>query len=398
MLEVLLLAAVTTGSVPEDPAKASSSVEIVVDGSGSMLRPVGETTVWHAVGAALADVAGEAGERADPPRIALRIASGTTDPDHPCTAGQPVIEPGDLDPGHWAAVLAAVEPGGVRPIVPSVVAAIAAVADRDGSPRVVIVTSGADGCGADPATISEALAAADRPVELRVVGLDLDAEVIDGFGSIALRNAVDGSELAAALRWAILDPPAATEPEPEVSPTPTPVPVTVSAPSRVDPGRSFELSWTGPERDEDFVSLAAAGSSDDDYLDWARVSDGAPATLLAPMTPGPYELRYVDGSTGAALARAAIEVAAIEASLEAPATVRTGRRFRVAWTGPAAAGDFIAVSPPGSDADRTLDWASTSIGSPLTLAAPDRPGSYEVRYVADSGREILARAEIEVEP
>ncbi len=194
---------------------------------------------------------------------------------------------------------------------------------------------------------------------------------------------VDGVTLTVAARHPLL----VTEPE-----------ATVTAPARVAPSERIEVVWVGPEGREDFVSLAHAGSPDLEYLEWARVEDGNPSLLRAPSAPGEYELRYVDGEKGEVRARAAIEVAAVAVELEAPATATAGVRFEVVWAGPAAPGDIIAISKPGAAPDRFLEWASITEGSPLTLPAPSRPGTYEIRYVTRNGAEILAQIPIKVRP
>ena len=99
---------------------------------------------------------------------------------------------------------------------------------------------------------------------------------------------IDGVTLAVTARHPLL----VTEPE-----------ATVTAPARVAPGESIEVAWSGPEDQEDFVSLALAGSPDLEYIEWARVEDGNPSVLRAPSAPGEYELRYVDGEKGEVRAR-----------------------------------------------------------------------------------------------
>jgi Ca-activated chloride channel family protein len=86
----------------------------------------------------------------------------------------------------------------------------------------------------------------------------------------------------------------------------------------------------------------------------------------------------------------------VAVTLEIPATPAAGMRFDVHWTGPAASGDFLAIAETTAPVHRYLDWASTSVGSPVTLAAPERAGTFEVRYVTQNGREILARVTIQV--
>jgi Ca-activated chloride channel family protein len=129
-----------------------------------------------------------------------------------------------------------------------------------------------------------------------------------------------------------------------------------------------------------------------------RVEEGNPVELVAPDTPGSYEIRYVDGQTREAWATASIEVTGIEVTIRAPATAVAGRRFEVFWTGPAARGDFLTIASPNARPHRYHDWASTTAGSPVTLAAPTRPGRYEVRYVIGNGQEILKATTIEVVP
>lgn len=194
---------------------------------------------------------------------------------------------------------------------------------------------------------------------------------------------VDGVTLAVAARHPLL----VTEPE-----------ANLTAPARVAPGERIKVTWVGPENQEDFVSLAHTGSPDLEYVEWARVEDGNPSLLRAPSVPGEYELRYVDGEKGEIRARAAIEVTAVPIELAAPATATTGIRFEVVWTGPASPGDIISLSKPGAAPNRYLEWASITEGSPLTLAAPSKPGTYEVRYVARNGSEVLAQIPIEVRP
>jgi Ca-activated chloride channel family protein len=171
---------------------------------------------------------------------------------------------------------------------------------------------------------------------------------------------------------------------------------TVNAPERVAIGDRIEVAWLGPEGREDFVSLALPGSPDLDYLEWARVEDGNPTVFRAPRTPGEYELRYVDGEAGVVRARAPIIVTGVAVELSAPATATAGLRFEVVWSGPAAPGDIITLSKPGSAPSRYLDWASITVGSPLTLAAPDNPGTYEIRYLARGSLEILGHIVIKV--
>jgi Ca-activated chloride channel family protein len=212
-------------------------------------------------------------------------------------------------------------------------------------------------------------------------------------GAIAVGGAGDVAGLLAVARLFVIAEAAKAEPAPAGEPA-----AGLTAPARVLAGERFELDWSGPDGPEDYLSLAAAGSADDDYLEWAPTGDGRPAELRAPGEPGAYELRYVDGAAGGVLARLPLEVVAVDAELTAPASARAGLRFEVSWSGPDGPGDHIAVSRVEAPDHRSYDWAATAIGSPLTLVAPPNPGPYQVRYVSGSTGEILARAAIEILP
>jgi Ca-activated chloride channel family protein len=109
-----------------------------------------------------------------------------------------------------------------------------------------------------------------------------------------------------------------------------------------------------------------------------------------------YEIRYVRGHDGRILKRAALTVEETTPSLEAPAKVVAGSRISVRWTGPDLAGDFIAIANRGSGPYRYLDFAYTSAGSPASLAAPFRPGRFEIRYISGDSKEVLAAIPVRV--
>jgi len=171
---------------------------------------------------------------------------------------------------------------------------------------------------------------------------------------------------------------------------------TLGGPSEIGPGEEFNVHWTGPDEEQDFLSIAAADQDDRTYRSFALTADGSPALLTAPKAPGSYELRYVRASDGEVLARHQLSVVAEEISLEAPAIVEAGTRFEVKWTGTAGEGDFLAVASAGSGAKKPFDWTYANLGSPVTLAAPFEPGQYVVRYVSGATRKVVARKTIRV--
>jgi hypothetical protein len=82
---------------------------------------------------------------------------------------------------------------------------------------------------------------------------------------------------------------------------------------------------------------------------------------------------------------------------DAPWSVCPGDEFDVNWIGPGGPGDEIVIAnPEDPPAARLWDYAPTSEGNPLTLTAPNTPGSYKVRYVQDGPGGILSEADLQV--
>jgi len=83
---------------------------------------------------------------------------------------------------------------------------------------------------------------------------------------------------------------------------------TVSGPASAAAGERFQVRFSGPDNEGDYVTIVATGADEGSYLDYVYTRDGSPAQLEAPAEPGAYELRYVTGQTSKTLARAPIAV------------------------------------------------------------------------------------------
>lgn len=83
---------------------------------------------------------------------------------------------------------------------------------------------------------------------------------------------------------------------------------TISGPPSVAGGAKLEVQWTGPENAGDYVTIVPAEAPARDHLDYRYTRHGSPGTLVAPLEPGAYELRYLTGMTRGILAQAPIEV------------------------------------------------------------------------------------------
>ena len=174
--------------------------------------------------------------------------------------------------------------------------------------------------------------------------------------------------------------------------------VALSAPERVPARTTFEVAWSGPGNDGDYITIVPVGAAQGTYLSYAYTYEGNPVSLEAPEAPGRYEVRYTtEQGDSPTLASQPIEVMGVDYTLNAPATVAPGEAFEVAWTGPAAAGDYITIVPAGAPEGDYLDYQYTDMGSPLILTAPDEPGEYEVRYQSDNAPGVFASTPITVE-
>jgi hypothetical protein len=162
--------------------------------------------------------------------------------------------------------------------------------------------------------------------------------------------------------------------------------VLLTAPGRANVGAPVAVEWQGGTSPQEFITIVPAGTPEGRYAayQYARQS---PVELVAPEAPGSYEIRYLSaGAPYATLARLALTVDDVAATLEAPGSVTAGAEFAVTWSGPDYARDFITIVPAATPEGQYAVYAYTSKGSPLTLRAPDAPGEYELRYLLGTGK------------
>jgi hypothetical protein len=175
-----------------------------------------------------------------------------------------------------------------------------------------------------------------------------------------------------------------------------PVAASLDATAEVTLGTRFDVRWTGPNNDGDYITIVAVGAPDDQYTSYADAKEGASVTLTAPTTTGDFELRYVAGQGRTVLARRPIRVVAAEVSLEAPAEAIAGSTIDVSWVGPNNAGDYITVVSSDTPDGRYANYSNTSQGSPLKLLTPIMAGDAELRYMTGQGNKVLGRRAIRI--
>jgi Ca-activated chloride channel family protein len=172
--------------------------------------------------------------------------------------------------------------------------------------------------------------------------------------------------------------------------------VQLEVPQEVSAGAPVEVTWSGPDNNDDYISVAEEGTDDDAYVAYTRTRQGSPLTVRVPDTPGNYEIRYVAAENDNVLARAPVTVSDVEATLNAPSEVGAGSPVEVTWTGPDNPDDYISVAEEGTDDDSYAAYTWTRQGSPLTVRVPDTPGNYEIRYVMAQSDRVIDRSPINV--
>ncbi len=163
-------------------------------------------------------------------------------------------------------------------------------------------------------------------------------------------------------------------------------------------GSAVEVAWTGPDNRQDYIAIVGKDRKDGEYDFYTYTAKGSPLTVTVPETEGDYELRYMTGQDNVVLARRALTVTPISASLDSPPTVEARTSLDVTWEGPGNARDYVIVVPAGADKGVNGPYAYTRRGQTLTIDAPLEPGEYEVRYVTGQQKRVLASNPLTVTP
>ncbi len=174
------------------------------------------------------------------------------------------------------------------------------------------------------------------------------------------------------------------------------VQASVSAPATVAAGSTVPVQWTGPDYQNDYISVARPDQKGSQYVNYTYTREGSPAKLVMPPEPGDYEIRYIQRQGGTVLASQSLSVSDVDASVSGPASADAGAQIVVQWTGPDYQNDFISIAEAGSKGSQYKSYAYTRQGSPAKLKVPDAAGAYELRYVMRQSGRILASQSFEV--
>ena len=168
--------------------------------------------------------------------------------------------------------------------------------------------------------------------------------------------------------------------------------VSLKAPAEAGIGDTINVEWVGPDEPGDLIMITGVGGNK--RYDLTNLRHGSPVQIQVPPEPGNYELRYVLKQGNSVLATRPITVTEVAVSLDAPDQAKVGESIAVAWTGPGASADRIAIAEVGKK--RSINSTKISDGSPLSLQMPTSPGDYELRYVLHQGKTVLATRPITI--
>ncbi len=178
---------------------------------------------------------------------------------------------------------------------------------------------------------------------------------------------------------------------------------TIIAPDEALAGSMIPVQWSGPVTSSTVIALADPDQPNGAqhglfYLDQETGNSGQ---IMAPVTPGLYELRYMTRPDGAGdvLARHQIRVTPFDFAISAPETGRTGTELPVEWVVPDPARFVISLARPTDASDRHVDYfyATSFADGRGQFTLPAMPGTYEVRLLDSfETANIVARQLVEV--
>ena len=176
------------------------------------------------------------------------------------------------------------------------------------------------------------------------------------------------------------------------------VSASVQAPSSANVAGEFEVSWQGPDNESDYIAIARPDQKPGSQVNYTYTKRGNPLKVRAPSDPGIYEVRYILGPGSKLLAKTGIEIKAVSAKVQPPASANVNSEFEVKWQGPNYKSDYITIARPDQKPGRYLTYTYTSRGNPVKIKAPKEPGTYEVRYILGRGNKVLGKKTITIKP
>ena len=198
---------------------------------------------------------------------------------------------------------------------------------------------------------------------------------------------------------------------PAFEPARPPVPETratvslLASPGYASPGEKITVTCShlgGAMAPQDWIGLYPVGAPVTRYTDFRMVQVTSEYVFIAPKSPGTYEFRYVlaDNKTVIASSNPVVVLGNPPVKpmvdLQSGMTyVKAGGEIPADWsllTGARSTRDWIGLYAAGAKNEDFVSWkyVTDADRGRLTLQAPDKPGTYEIRYLLDNGYESVA--------
>lgn len=398
---VLLIACIfllfTTPVISSDQAE-NDRIIIVLDSSGSMWGQIEGLSKYKIAQNALNNILPKLSNRS----VGL-IAYGHRRKSD-CTDIE-LISPLNKDNGaNITSAISELKPIGKTPLSAAVKQAADLLSFTSSKATVILITDGVETCDADPCVLGSELSQQGIDFTAHVIGFGLSAQegrqvscLAEETGGIYL-NAENADSLSDALQNVAKT---VEEPPQEITDT---AQATLNAPESAEIGQTFDVNWEGPANTNDYIDLVNKNHepTSEGTLSNAPITQGNPVKIRASKYPGTYDLRYiwVNSHGRQTIARTSISIVDAEVALLAPEQVGIGQHFTVEWKGPANERDYIDLVVAGfSKTSKNLSSVSVKKGSPATLQAPAKPGTYSIRYIFDGpdGKRVIKENSIVVE-
>src|SRR5699024_1847249 len=164
-----------------------------------------------------------------------------------------------------------------------------------------------------------------------------------------------------------------------------------------------EVSWSDSINPMDLIVIVPADTKEGEYKGGNqafRVRSKSSNTLRAPDATGLYEIRYLLDQGKKTLASQPIEVTDTEVTLTlSDSIIRAGDTLDVSWSEAVNNMDLIVIVPMGT-AENKYSGGSQSFRvrnkTSNSLKTPEQTGLYEVRYLLDQGKVMMASETVEV--
>jgi Ca-activated chloride channel homolog len=160
--------------------------------------------------------------------------------------------------------------------------------------------------------------------------------------------------------------------------------ITLDAPPEVAAGSTFKVKWTGPNNETDYITVVKKGAAEGVYTSFQYTKQGNPVSLVMPVAPGEYEVRYSSDTSRKTLSSRPITAKASTFSLDGPSEAAAGTKIQVRWTGPNNPGDYVLIVKKGAAVGTYINYFYTKAGNPGILQMPTEPGDYELRYSTEA--------------